>query len=622
MLTPAGRDNANAAWIRARLGAIYARSGDADKASLTFIEAARRWADVGDAEDEITEAIFSQDAVGQLLDGSERIDQATRIAAADLRGRTVTAAVLADRKETEGLRLWLEDRGADALRALVTAWSMHRRAGHLGGCARVAVALRRFYASIEEWPEALSWAIRSGNQQAAGEAAGKLTWPHVAERLRVEGTPWERAPSFEAIAVAGGTASDYDVSALVEPLLTAAAGHDGRQYLSVHPAPAARRALGKLLCGIDEQHFQLALDEVIYETEACPFPPSDTIEGLLFATEAGLCDATLLIAEMACIHSPSHVHSLRYAQGVIERSAQAVAHVERLAQSKYTPLVLAAQLRLPGRSKLLEERAADITARFVLDKLEPEKIVTHYHRGLLAQWATDRDQAAVARHLVTVISNPSDLDAHRHESADGLAALAQALAPECASEMLDRLHEAGEQIATPSTTTELRSHPNPHLARSKMHTPAAGAAVRAAALGAGYALAVRSGRTHDLNAAIADARVDSESELRRRVVHLAREHPDQLAGIVDLPAMLEDPDVGVRAAALAACVHRGLVSADHPLITELSGTEQPLAVRATVLKIACDSPTAYTTALVRLSEDPHICVRASAKHALTMRPTP
>ena len=622
LLTPVGHDHENSAWIRARLGMIRARGGETTGSSLAFVEAAGRWAEVGGAEDEVAEAVFSQDAVGQLLWDGQPLDQPTRIAAADLRGRDVTAAVRADQKEAQGLRAWLEGRAADALRALMTAWAIHRRAGHLGGCARVGIALRKLHESIGEWPDALSWAIRTGNHLGAREAAAKLTWPQVVERLRVKGAPWERGPSFEAIAEAGGSASDSDIGALVEPLLAAARDHDGQQYLSQHPAPAARRALSRLLCGIDEQHFQPALDEVIYETEACQFPPSDCTEGLLLTTEAGLCDATLLIAEMACIHSPSHVRSLRHAHNVIERSTEAVAHVERLAQCRYTPLVLAAQLRLPDRNRLLAERAADITARFIRQKLEPEEIVTHYHRGLLAQWASGEDQATVARHLVTVIGNPSELDAHRHESADALAALAPALAPERASEMLDQLHGIGGQIATPSTTTELRSHPNPHLARSKLHTPAAGAAVRAAALGAAYALAMRSGRANEQVGAITDAGVDTEEEMRRRAIHLAREHPDQLGVAIDLPAMLDDPDVGVRAAALAASTDLGAVSGQHPLIAELGGAAQPLAVRATVLKIARDSPTAYTPALEQLSEDPHICIRASAKHALTLRPTP
>jgi hypothetical protein len=619
LLTPIGRDDENGAWIRARLGTIRARRGEATSASLAFVDAAERWLAVGDAEDEIAEAIFSQDAVGWLLADGEPLDQPTRIAAADLRGRAVTAAVRADRKEAQGLRAWLDDRGADALRALVMAWAIHRRAGHLGGCARLATTLRKLYQNIEEWPDSLSWAIRAGDHQAAREAAQKLDdWPQVAGRLRVEGPPWERGPSFEAIAVAGGSASDSDIAALVEPLLAAAGDHDGNQYLSQHPAPAARRALSKILCGIGEQHFQRALEEVIYETDACMFPPADSTEGLQLATEAGLCDETMLVTEIACIHSPSHVRSALHAPELIKRSTSTAPldHVERLAQRTYTPLVLAAQLGLPDTSEPLAARAADVTARLVRDELTAEEIVTHYHRGLLAQWASAEDQATVARNLVAVIGNTSDLDAHRHESANALEALAPKLTPDLASETLDQLLAVGEQVAVPSTTTELRSHRNPHLARCKLHTPAAGAAVRAATLGAAYALAARSNRTHELESAPVDAGADAEPEMRREAVHLAGEYPDHV-GELDLVHMLDDADVGVRAAALAECTRRGLISAEHPLVSDLSDPSQPLAVRATILRIARDSPADYRPTLERLSEDPHVCLRASARHALS-----
>jgi hypothetical protein len=618
LLTPVGRGDETGAWIRARLGTIRARSGQATTATLAFADAAERWAAVGDVEDEIAEAIFSQDAVGHLLADGEPLDQPTRIAAADLRGRTVTAAVRADRKEAQGLRAWFDDRGADALRALVMAWAIHRRSGHLGGCARLATMLRKLYQHIDEWPDALTWAIRAGDHQAARDAAKNLDWPQVVGRLRVDGPPWERGPSFEAIAVAGGSASDSDIAALVEPLLTAAGHHDGNQYLSQHPAPAARRALSKILCGIGEQHFQRALDEVIYETDVCPFPPADSTEGLQLATEAGLSDQTMLITEIACVNSPSHVPSTRHAPELIKRSGSTavLAHVERLAQRTYPSLVLAAQLGLPDASKSLAARAADVTTRLVRNELKGEEIVTHYHRGLLARWATAEDQATVARNLVAAIGTPSELDAHRHESAQGLEALAPKLTPDLASEMLDQLLAVGEQVAIPSTTTELLSHRNPHLARFKLHTPAAGAAIRAAALGGAYALAMRSNRTKELESAAGDAVADPEPEMRREAVHLAREYPERV-GELDILAMLDDIDVGVQASALSECIRRGLASAEHPLVSDLSDPGQPLAVRATILKIARDSPADYRPTLERLSEDPHVCLRASARHALS-----
>jgi hypothetical protein len=191
-----------------------------------------------------------------------------------------------------------------------------------------------------------------------------------------------------------------------------------------------------------------------------------------------------------------------------------------------------------------------------------------------------------------------------------------ALTPDLASETLDQLLAVGEQVVIPSTTTELRSHRNQYLARCKLHTPAAGAAVRAAVLGAAYALAARSNRTPELESAAVDAGADAKPEMRREAVHLAGEYPDHVGGL-DLLAMLDDADVGVRAAALAECTRRRLVSAEHPLVSDLSDPSRPLAIRATILGIARDSPADYRATLERLSEDPHVCLRASARHALS-----
>ncbi|MFZ1153447.1 MAG: hypothetical protein WAN93_00940, partial [Solirubrobacteraceae bacterium] len=393
LLSPVGRVQENSAWIYARLGAIHVRRGEATEASLRFGEAAQRWRAVGDAEDEIAEAIFSQDAVGQLLPEAHRLDQTERIAAADLRGRTLTPAVRADRKETEGLRAWLEGRAHDALRALMISWSIHRRAGHFGGCARIGTALRALYESIEQWPEALGWAIRTGNHDAARKSALQLSWPEVKERLRVDGSPWERGPSFEAIAAAGAIATDNDISTLTTTLLAAASDHAGEQYLSAHPAPAARRALSTILCAIDKQHVKAALTEIEYETKHTPFPPSDITQGLLLATDAGTCDGFRLIAKVACDFSPAHVRSVDYALPLIEKSTEALELVEERAQSSFTALILAARLNLPDDNQTLRARAADITARSLSNNLTSEEILTNKDRGLLARWSTPENQA-------------------------------------------------------------------------------------------------------------------------------------------------------------------------------------------------------------------------------------
>lgn len=164
LLAPIGRQDTVSGRLRARWGTLLARRGRAEEAALRFDEATDRWRVAGDGEEEIAEAVLSADAAAQVLGMGLQLDQTERIAVAELRGRGATAAVIADRKETEGLRSWLAGRGYDARRALTVAWSLHRRAGHLGGCLRLAVALHDLFKTADDSEEALTWSIRAGRQ--------------------------------------------------------------------------------------------------------------------------------------------------------------------------------------------------------------------------------------------------------------------------------------------------------------------------------------------------------------------------------------------------------------------------------------------------------------------------
>src|ERR1700683_1552445 len=121
-----------------------------------------------------------------------------------------------------------------------------------------------------------------------------LHWPHVHDSLRPSGAPWQRGPSFEAIAAAGAHATDDDIARLIPDLLTGASEPLVEANISAKPGTAARRALATILCGITRKDFDQALKEVIHETETTPYPPACTIQALLLATDAGLCDTTVL----------------------------------------------------------------------------------------------------------------------------------------------------------------------------------------------------------------------------------------------------------------------------------------------------------------------------------------
>jgi hypothetical protein len=108
LLSPLGHDDATAARIFARWGVALSRRSEPLDAELRFREAAQRWRAAGDSEDEVAEAILTEDAVAQLTREGKRLDQTQRIAVAELRGRGQTAAVLARSLSSSVRRLAFE----------------------------------------------------------------------------------------------------------------------------------------------------------------------------------------------------------------------------------------------------------------------------------------------------------------------------------------------------------------------------------------------------------------------------------------------------------------------------------------------------------------------------------
>lgn len=164
LLSPVGRTPEGGPLIRARWGIALARAGHGDRAAEQFREAADRWRSVGDCEEEVAEAVLSEDIVAQALGAGRRLDHPGRIAVAELRGRRATSAAVADRKVTEGLEAWLGKRGWEARRCLTSAWALHRRAGHLAGTLRVAGTVHDLFA-----------AERSGPTPCRGRSAAETT---------------------------------------------------------------------------------------------------------------------------------------------------------------------------------------------------------------------------------------------------------------------------------------------------------------------------------------------------------------------------------------------------------------------------------------------------------------
>ena len=612
-LSPIGANDSAAGRIHARWGMACARRGEVEEASRHFREAVARWRLAGDSEEEIAEMLLAEDVLAQLL-GGKTLDQAGRIAIAELRGRRMTPTVLADRKETEGLRAWLAERGWDARRSLSTSWAIHRRAGHLAGCLRLAETLLHLFERAEEREQALAWAIRCGKQNIAKEIAQKLEWEAVLRRVQVEGAPWERGASFEAIATKGATASDTEIESLLPNVLEAAQDHESNEHWTLQPGPAARRALATLLCGIGHEHFEQALAEVVFEIKHTPFPPAVCINGLLLACELSLCQETKLIAEVYSSTGRAHLPGFSAAVKLVRNSPEAAeVAAERAGESSLDALILCAWADLPEERPELAERAAEVVSQSLEGAQDPNERLLANDRGCLARWSSSEDQLAVANDLLNSLVSPSEFGTHRYEAAIGLATLAERMPPEAAAATLDLMLESMEAVGTPSAIEGTQSHPNALFARVKLRAPAESEQVEAAALRAAVELAVRAGREEDTRELVAAGLADSRPAVRSAAARCSVDRPD--IAQLDVRELAGDDDPTIRAIGLTALAKRHeLTPEDQPLLSACT-EDQPLALRTTALHIAQKEPNSYATALEILSSDPHVFIRRGAQLA-------
>ena len=491
LLSPVGRTPEGGPLIRARWGIALARAGHGDRAAEQFREAADRWRSVGDCEEEVAEAVLSEDIVAQALGAGRRLDHPGRIAVAELRGRRATSAAVADRKVTEGLEAWLGKRGWEARRCLTSAWALHRRAGHLAGTLRVAGTVHDLFAAGEEWPDALPWAIRCGNHQAAEIAAQHSGWS-VTECVRTGAPQWERGAMWEAIAATGSDASDEEITGLVDALLSAAVDHDSDERATRQAAAAARRALSAMLCRVPEDRRNAVLAEVVYETTHTPYPPRRTIHNLMQATDAGVCDASELVAEIYGFTDQTHLGGFGFAPKQVAASPAATAIVVELATDQFPALLLCAWADLPDSHEAVRGRARDVTTRALDGTLRPDEIPT---TTTLADWHDGARRATRCRRPRAARGPAIPIGTRRTplRSGDGTPVPRRAAR---ARQRPSRARPAGrnrEQVSSPSSTDGMRSHPNPLFARVKMDAPPEADEVRAAALGALVALARQAG---------------------------------------------------------------------------------------------------------------------------------
>jgi hypothetical protein len=145
------------------------------------------------------------------------------------------------------------------------------------------------------------------------------------------------------------------------------------------------------------------------------------------ATDAGVCDASELVAEVFGFTDQTHLGGFGFAAQQVAESPAAAALAVDLATDQFAALLLCAWADLPDHHPEVRARARDVISRSLEGELRGEEILNHDDEGRLARWAPSEQQDAVARDLLEVLRSPSELGAHRYEAAIGIQCLAERL---------------------------------------------------------------------------------------------------------------------------------------------------------------------------------------------------
>lgn len=285
------------AWALQRHGSYLARRGEVLAARRHFMRAADIWSRVPGADDQAAEAVLSAEEA-ERLNGvpGERLPLGTRAALSMSRGAGNPAAVRADRLAFSGLAYLADGRFPDALKYLVSAVAVERRAGDLFGLRRMLLFAARALEAVDEYDQALLFWIRHGHEARAQAAARHLTFAQGRRLLRLEHAPaWERSASFAALVAWMPSMTAREVSQVIAPTLREAAAAPG--FIAPQPSFYARQVLAAASELIARTHAPRAgsilRDEVINQG----FSASEAAVGLMRLTRRGLIDGIPFFVE-------------------------------------------------------------------------------------------------------------------------------------------------------------------------------------------------------------------------------------------------------------------------------------------------------------------------------------
>ncbi len=256
-------ERAGAYWhatVLQRLGVWHAREGDAKAAQIVFRNAARVWATLEGADEQVGEALLSEDLAG-IFEGwlTGVLPPGTRPLIVQLGGSADVPAARGERLISLGLAQIVHGRLDDAVESLTLAASVHRRAGNLSALRRTYGHLVMLADAREESAEALRWCVLAGAAREAAERAARVEQPRdVLAQLQLGryAAPWELNASLAALGPVEGALSRGHVASVAAALLRAARAE--RALPGANPIHYALAVLAAVSDRLPKKHLQAA----------------------------------------------------------------------------------------------------------------------------------------------------------------------------------------------------------------------------------------------------------------------------------------------------------------------------------------------------------------------------
>lgn len=619
------RGPAARARVLQRRGMSLIERGESEAAAAVYAEAARAWAAVPGAEDQVGEAFFSRQAVRYLSSEFASNAEELRPLAADLQGSIPTAASIADQLEAQGMRARINGKLYDALRAYWLAFASHRRVGNLRGVLADLEMLGELHENAGRSGQALTFYITGGRESQAARVARSVEAEELAPALVLEGPRWQQAASLAALAEVGRRLPE-ELVAQVAPRVLAVAAEEPTNLISPQPALRAKEALAALGPAMRDPERSHGVELLRSFVRSGYFPIArPAAEALIRMTNAGTLDEREFLAE-AFIHDASvtGISALWIGEKALESEPARERVIAAAREGHRDALVALAAADYPSTDselrRLCDERtlaAVDTSSRTESEEGGVRSValslVSYTDVGIVGRFASEHARRLLVQHLLGVIADDENLESTRETAADALFNIARSLDLDTARTTLDALLPIAEgHYSYP----DIDSHQSDPMARINL-TSSVPNALRASALHAAAEL-VR----HQPALSVQPLQSVISSALDADDTRLAEAAYQAFARLPTVPLPwplvvgLRHAEARVRMAALSAWDAREEPLPAGAVLNRLLA-DPSVGVRLTLLRLAVDRGPAGRPIVAQLGEDPDAYVRSWAKAQLS-----